>query len=186
LHQQTRAPRSEHQPACGTEQSEHHTLGEELPDEARRSGAQRGANRAFAATGGRTHQQQIRHVGAGDEQHQADRTEQQQQRAPAVAHHHLGHRHELGADILVRPRPNLFETCRNRLEVVGRPLALHARMQPGDNVEKARAGGSDLVASQRQRHPEVLTVLQGFSVSTHHAHNRVGHVVQCQGAAQRG
>jgi len=58
-------------PQCGEEQA----LGEQLPDEPRSAGAERGPQGELAASLLAAGQQQVRHVHARDYQHQGDRAE---------------------------------------------------------------------------------------------------------------
>ena len=49
-----------------------------------RAGADGGADGDLPLAAGSAHEQQARHVGAGDQQHEADRPEQHQQQRPGV------------------------------------------------------------------------------------------------------
>jgi hypothetical protein len=64
---------------------EHDAFREELPDDASRAGAHRGANRKLALPTACAHQHEIRDVAAGDEQHNRHRAHQQQQEAAAAS-----------------------------------------------------------------------------------------------------
>ena len=70
-------------------QREQNAFGQKLTDDAPRTGAQRGADRNFFLAGHGARQQQIGHVGAGDQQDAGDRAEQDQQGAARVADHLL-------------------------------------------------------------------------------------------------
>ena len=54
---------------------EQDTFGEQLADDAGAAGSQGGADGKLALAACGAHQQQIGHVGAGDQQHQADRAQ---------------------------------------------------------------------------------------------------------------
>ncbi len=70
-------------------QRNQHALGEQLPDDAAASGAERGANRDLALTHRRARQQQVGDVGARDQQHQADRAHHREDDEPDVGRHHV-------------------------------------------------------------------------------------------------
>jgi hypothetical protein len=76
---------SEHQSACGAEQGEYATFGEELREYAAASGAERDAHGDFALPRFGACEHEAGDVGAGDEQHEADGAEQHEQRLAEVA-----------------------------------------------------------------------------------------------------
>ena len=61
----------------------------------RRGGAQRGANSELALARRGARQQQIRHVRAGDDQHESNGAYEQQQRGADIAHQGVLHRERL-------------------------------------------------------------------------------------------
>ena len=67
-------------PQRAAEDGKQQTLGEQLPDHPRSSRAERGAHREFAAPLCAAREQEIRHVHAGDREHQYDRAEDGEQR----------------------------------------------------------------------------------------------------------
>ena len=67
-------------------QRQHHAFRKKLPDNPAASGSHRGANRNFPFPARRARQQQIGDIRAGDQQHEADRTQKNQQRIPHAAH----------------------------------------------------------------------------------------------------
>ena len=73
--------------------------------------AERGAQGELRAPRGAPHQQQVGDVGAGDEQHQPDRAEQDQQRRPGVLHDVVVQRHrpdpEVRGRVLLELLPEL-------------------------------------------------------------------------------
>jgi hypothetical protein len=132
---------------------------------------------------GGAHQQQVRHVGAGDQQHQADRAEKEQQLLAHVAHHRFlerrdGHRAEL---VLLR-------------ELEGEPAPDHVRLRPhlgergagrqaGDGAEVDRAAGLDVVGLKDERHPDVGGARE-LRPLPQDADQRIGLAVQGQRAAE--
>ena len=83
---------------------QHHALGEELADQAAASGADRRAHDDLAAARRGARQQQIGDVGAGDEQHEAHRAEQHEQRLPRRADDGLMERRDAHALVAVAAR----------------------------------------------------------------------------------
>ena len=67
-----RHPIRDEQPGGAGEQREEQALGQELADEAAARRAERQPDRHLVTPGRRARQQQVRDVGAGDQQHQAD------------------------------------------------------------------------------------------------------------------
>ena len=73
-------------PSDAAGERQQHAFGQQLADDAAAAGADRGADRDLALPAGGADQQQVGDVGAGDQQHEADRAEQHQQRRPHVPH----------------------------------------------------------------------------------------------------
>ena len=80
----TPTPR-ERQPAAALIDREHETLGDQLPDHAQPPGAKRGADGYLALPRFGARQQEVRHVGAGDQQQETNRAEEQPDRAANAA-----------------------------------------------------------------------------------------------------
>ena len=71
---------SEHHSERGATEGKQQAFGEQLPDEPRPSGPESHADRDFPLPRRSSRQQQVRDIGAGDEQHHADHNHQDQQR----------------------------------------------------------------------------------------------------------
>ena len=69
--QRPRAPERGREAGGPAEQAEQDALGEELPDQPRAAGAERRPHGDLARARLRARQQQVRHVDAGDQQHEA-------------------------------------------------------------------------------------------------------------------
>ena len=82
-------PRTPHHasatPASSAEQGEHDAFGEQLANQAPASTAERHANRDFLLPARGANEQQVRDVGARDEQDDADDAKQQPQHRPRRA-----------------------------------------------------------------------------------------------------
>ena len=70
-------------------QGQEHAFCEELLHQPAATGAKRGTNRQLLPSTLAAEQQQVRHVGARNQQHQADRAEEDQHRRAHVADHHV-------------------------------------------------------------------------------------------------
>ena len=81
--------------------AEQQALGEQLLNHPSPSGAQRDANRNFPGAGVRADEHQVGKVGAGNEQDQRDRPEQDHQRGPGVGHEVVVQRHDQRAPVFV-------------------------------------------------------------------------------------
>ena len=63
---------------------QHQALGEELPEQPPAAGAERGADGHLPVARRRAREEQVGHIGAGDEEHEGDGAEQDEQRQPHV------------------------------------------------------------------------------------------------------
>ena len=118
---------------------QHHVLGQPLRDDPRAARAERQANRRLAAACRRAREEQVRHVGAGDEQHQRDRRDERDQRAARLADNRVLRRHEPHAPALVGFRIRGFELQAHRVELRLRGGACDRRLQPSDRHHEAAA-----------------------------------------------
>ena len=89
-----RTPRSDQQACSATDQTEQQAFGQHLAQQSAPSGAERRPNRELALPRGGAGEQQVRDVGAGDQQDEAHRTEQDDQRPLDVTHDLFVHRHQ--------------------------------------------------------------------------------------------
>ena len=128
---------ADQQPQRPTRERQDDALSEQLPDDAPARSADRRADSDFAAAAGRPDQQQVRDVGAGDEQHKADRPSVDQQGLLDVAaYDHV-------ADRLHAERPLRSERGRKlRAIILGRRLhprvcllQRDARLQPAERLK---------------------------------------------------
>ena len=136
------------QPQAGdaAEEGQHQAFGDQLPDQAPAAAADRGAHRQLALARGRSHQQQVGDVGAGDQQHEHDRAHQRHQLRP-----HIGHQvgmHRLDAEIRVG---GLLDG-KARAQVGRQPVEFRlglikgdTRLQPGNHAQEHVVTRSRLV-----------------------------------------
>ena len=102
--EQAHATPREQQADDAAEKPKRDALGQQLPRDAARAGSERGVNRQLLLTPFRADQKQIRHVGARDEQDEADGAEQHPQDAANIADDVLRERPH------VRPEPSPHRT----------------------------------------------------------------------------
>ena len=88
-HQHGAQPSRQQKPASAADQGQQEALREQLPDHPAARGAETEADRDLPLTGGGARQEQVGQVRAGDEQHDAGSSQEQQQRR-AVRLAHLG------------------------------------------------------------------------------------------------
>ena len=80
---------------------EQRALGQQLPNEPAASGAERRAHGQLAVAAQQPRERQVRDVGAGDQQHEPGRAEQDQQHRPRVARQLVAH----ASVVAVKPDP---------------------------------------------------------------------------------
>ena len=175
-------------------------LGQQLHDQPAAPGAERQADGDLLLPRRRARQQQVRDVGARDQQHQADDRHQQAAGlddvvAEAGVDRRLRQRHQRDAAALVLVRVFLFELARDRLQVGFGLLHRDARLQPAGHVEHepapvVRLGQLAEEAVRRLRvghvrHPQRRRAdrVGALEALRHHADDREGVAVQVDRAA---
>ena len=169
-HQRPDAPRAEQQPGGAAGQREHHAFRQQLAHQAPAPGAEGGAHRDFARSRRRAREQQVRDVDARDQQHEADRAEQDPERPLIGLRHRVQQR--LHADrIAGDPRGKAAgDVLLDPIEVLLRLRDRHTVAQPGHGADVVRAAlvvGVGLLR-ERERHPQ-LGVVRKVESRGHHA-----------------
>ena len=142
-------------PAASAAAGEHEALGEHLADEPPAAAAERRAHRQLPLARGRAHEQQVRDVGARDQQHERHRPHQREDRGPHVGDEVLVHR--LDAQVhacRLLDRELLAQIGGERVELPLRLGTRDAGLQAPDDAQKdvdARAGGE----IDAQRRPQI-------------------------------
>ena len=144
------APRRDQQADGAARDREHGALGEQLPNEAAAAGAERGTDRDLGLSRRRAGEHQVRHVGAGNQQHQADGAEQHEQRRAGVADDVLAERRDREADVGIALGELRLQPSRDGRDVGRRAIRRYARLQPPDDLD---------VPGTAVRHAEHLVVL---------------------------
>ncbi len=163
-------------------------LDQQLADDAPARRAQRDADGHFARAAGRSREQQVRDVGAGDQEYEADRAHQRQEHQldrPAV--HAIVERHDARADVLVGIGIIASQFSRDGVHLCLRLRHRDAVAQPAEDIQ-GRAGIALLfqeLRRVRERHPQVGAggKLEAFR---HHADHRCWQLVDLDGAAENG
>ncbi len=94
-------PRCDRQAGGGRHTSNHEALHQQLPEDPSAAGAKRGADRDLSHPGGAACQQQVRHVGARDQEDDDDRAEKNEEPRPVIADELLHQGHDLKGQFLI-------------------------------------------------------------------------------------
>ncbi len=156
-------------------------LDHQLADQPRATGAERSPHRELAPPPGCAHQQEVGHVGAGDEQHEPDGAEEQQEHRARPANHLLEPRHDPDAVALLL-RMGLPHGALDRLHVRARGLERHALLQPRDALELPLVPRVPALLVRQQR-PQVRVGIGKVEAAGHHADDGVRQVVERDRAA---
>ncbi len=174
-----RAPLGEDRSHDPTRDREDHALGEKLPHDTPRARPESGADGEFPTPPGRARQQQVRHVGAGDQQHEADRSEQHEKDALDAADDVFLEGHEGDPRPLVRLRVRRLQVPRDPVHVRAGLLRGHPRAQAtddaGPHADPAVAKG--LIRPLSDRYVDVRFVGHGRT-GRRHADDGVGLAVE--------
>ena len=155
--QQVHAPGGEHQSRGAAKQRDDQALGEQLAQQPRTAGAERGANRQLAVARRRARQQQVRDIRARDEQDERDGAEQDEERPAHFANQFHVQRHEPDPDpavrwiLLLQPRRDHVH-----LRLGGR--LPDARLQTSDHGQPERSPRLEQLLElphRRERHPQL-------------------------------
>jgi hypothetical protein len=188
--QRVDAPQGDDGAAGAAERREDEPLAQELANDPAAARAERGANRDLAPPGGAAREQQVRHVGARDEQHRRHRREQHDEPEPVVADEHvLKPAHDHAARAAARVRLVDVRGDGGQLGLRGRKLDAGFEM-----AERLQERGAALVGKLRReprrhdRHPDVDRVFgveRKLEAGRHHPDDRDQVAVEPDGAADQ-
>ena len=122
--------RRQQQPKPAAERRQQHALGDELPHETPAAGAERAPNRHLPRATGGAAELKVRDVHADDQEHGADRREEDEKRRPRVERERVVQALEPHAHLRVRVGIRLLELRRDRRHVGLRAIERHARLEP--------------------------------------------------------
>ncbi len=192
-HEQGDRPSTGQQPGDPAGQAQDQAFGDQLTNEAPASRSERGSDGELALAARGTGEQQAGHVGARDEQHEADRTKQDEQRAAHVADDALAEWLEEDPAAAAGFREPARNVAGDRAQVRGRLRERHSRFEPGDCVEVPDVACFEEFAlhverGQRNRprreHPR-LGASRVIEAVRHDADDGVRHTVQAGALADR-
>ena len=127
-----RDQQAERPAGCG----DHGALGEELPHQAKPSGAEGGTKRQLLLACGAAREHEARNVRARNHQDDPDHRHDRYQAHSDSSRDRVGHRHQVGADPGMRVGIQLFEPPRDRRHVVPRLLDRDAAAEPTHGAEE--------------------------------------------------
>ena len=129
--------------------------------------AERGAQRHLVLTRGRARQQQVRHVGARDEQHERHRAHERDERRPRVLDDVVLERHDADAHVgrLVFG-VLLAELARDAVHLGLRLRERHARLEPAEDREEREVARRPLAVVEPERLPICASVTRNASAGS--------------------
>ena len=156
----------DHDAQRSAEHAEDRGLDDELGHDARPGRTEGGAHRELAPAGGAAHQEQVGDVGAGDEQHQPDRSQQQAQHRGGAPADFLGQRAHVHAGVgAVRIRIRHAQLPGDGLEVVGNLPDGDSRFHPSDDSKKALGPvGPAGIGGRGERHHDLAVAHERHEV----------------------
>ena len=172
-HEPPRDERSEGAAEAGEQQA----LGEQLAEEPPRARAEGGADRELALAAHAAREDEVGDAGAGHQQQQADRSEQQQQRPARVAHHLVLERADEGAAAEVVVGIRLLEPLHERAHVGLRRGQAGLGLQPREHAQVV-APAELVVRAERERLEDLIAQARHARLRRHHAHEREGLAVE--------
>jgi hypothetical protein len=186
------APAREQQTQAAAQRRQHQRLGKQLPRQAPAPGAERGAQCDLAPPDGAARQQQVREVGAGDQQNQPHGPEQHPQGRPRLVDRVVEHGLEPHDFLGVVGRKCQLQLPGDGGHLGARPGHADAEPQPSDRpdvVDVARLHRIRLGVfvphrcRQTGAHPEIHPAERPESLR-HDADHGKGAAVQLHGAAE--
>ena len=159
------------------------TFREHLPEDARARRTQRRAHRDLAAARGCASQQQVRDVGARDEQNETDGAEQHPQDKPHVPDHLFVQRHERDAPAAIELRMVGRELGGDAVELRLCAARRHARLQQAGHLQEPRIARHTCRARcvsdiEVPRLPDADVFVRDGELAGHHAEQRARDAVQ--------
>ena len=152
---------------------ERHALGEQLAEKPRPGRANRRAHGDLARSHGAAREQQVREVGAGDQQHEGHGAEQDQHRTPDLPDQHFAQRRQADRHPSVQ-RLLADDVLRHSIEVGGRGCRRRARLEPAEHVEEIVAVRVHVVAGlERHRHEHLQVAAEERERRREHADDGV-------------
>ena len=170
-HQRTDRCLCEHEAGDSAERRQHAAFGDQLTQQPRPPRAERGPHRDLALARFRSRNQQIRHIRAGNQQHETDRRHQHRQRETERSKHLDVEWADLDSAFLIRLRIRLLEATRNRVQLGLRLGDCDAGLQPGQHLKSAIAALSQPLGgvAHDERNPDIGAVAEATETRRHDA-----------------
>ena len=179
------APHGQQQAQAASQGGQQGAFGKQLAGDPPRSRAQRSAYGHLAAARSGPREQQVRHVGAGDQQHQAHRTQQHIQRAAVLAGYLLSKIDQPDAPALAEGRVVLLGARRDAVHLRLRLCQRDAGLQPCDGAQIPPGALVVALRVHEIRQPVFRLGVEEFEPARHDPDDRVRLAIQIHGAAQR-
>jgi hypothetical protein len=185
--QEIDAPPGEQQPEAAAEHGEQQALDHEQAHEARSAGAEGHAHGDLAPARHAPDQQQVGEIGAGDEEHEAHRTHEDEQGRPHRTDHLRLERQQPRA---VLGDPVAAQARRERIRLTRRRRQVDPRGQPADGVDEVQpARGTGFIDEQGHDDVASRSVLEvpgqdGVEPGRQHADDGERGAAERHGAAQ--
>ena len=152
--QRADAEHAEAESEDATHHRQRHAFGQQLPDDASAAGADGGSQGNFTLAGRGTHQQQVRDVGAGNEQHEGDGGAENEQRGPRAPDKHRLHALETETSSVAERVRELRRVFRGgQLQPRLPLLERHASLETSRRLEEVAL--IDRVRIELERHPQL-------------------------------
>ena len=137
--QRQQPPVRQHHPQEHARERQHQALDEQLLDDAGPAGPHRQPDGDLLVARGGLGEQEVGHIGAGDEQDERHRHLEDQQRGPHTPRHDLGQRQRRTTPPALLIRVGLLDALDQLAQLGVGGLERHTRRQPADNAQEAPA-----------------------------------------------
>ena len=170
------------------EQRQQDALGHELAEQPSAAGAERGADRELPASRLGAGDQQVREVGAGDQEHERDRSLEDPDRPPGAADNLLLQRLHLqpmsvrGVDVLLHANA-LAPVADERLELVRGSRRRHAVLEAADQIQEVIAAVLAIRRVEAQGQPDLGPVVHDIGARRQDADHLAVDAVDFNGLA---
>ncbi len=169
---------------CAADETHHDALDQKLPNDTPAACSQSRADCGFARPSDRSRKQQVRHVGAGDQQHKSNGPLHRKEDSPDLAAvEPFVERHQDRFDVFIGIREGLSQALRDRLQFGAGLLRRNTRPETSEHVEVSRI--PVLVAgSGYNRQPYILDLRESHPFG-HDANDSVGLLIDLDRPSDR-
>ena len=157
---------------------EQQAFGQKLPRNSCAARAERQAHGNFAPPTRSAREQQVGNVGAGNEEHEADSSDQDEKRGTRLPRKLFPQRHRKRADFCVRRRILLLQLLGDGSQVGIRDFERHTGFQSSDDLQMVIPVVRELRRRELHRGPQLRIAVGKLKTTRHHADHVVFLVVQ--------